>query len=97
MTNQQAFTCTICDQRFIPPNPSYNQVCSSCSNAIWRERRAAAAAKTRPALEVPRTYTCKSCEQEFQSTFDTEYPDLMECGGCKVADIMKYADTFGVD
>lgn len=97
MTNQQAFTCERCGSSFVPENISYNRRCSPCSREVWEEARAAAAAKTRPALEVPRTYTCKYCKQEFQSTFDAEYPELMRCGDCTVADIMKYADTFGVD
>ena len=43
------------------------------------------------------TYTCHKCKKEFQSTFDSPYPQFSECSDCMVADIMKYADTFGVD
>ena len=43
------------------------------------------------------TYTCHKCKNEFQSGFDSPYPQFAQCSDCMVADIMKYADTFGVD
>ena len=43
------------------------------------------------------TYRCWKCKQEFTSTFDSPQPDFTKCSDCMVEDIMRYADTFGVD
>ncbi len=43
------------------------------------------------------TYTCSRCEKTYTSTYDSPYPQFAKCSDCMVEDIMKYADTFGVD
>jgi len=87
------YTCDRCEQPFVPVKESYTRRCQPCADAFWREQQP----PRRPPLEHPRTYTCHKCKNEFQSTFDSPYPQFAQCSDCMVEDIMKYADTFGVD
>ena len=48
-------------------------------------------------LENRYTYTCRRCKQPFTTTVEHSMPDFTKCSDCMVEDIMRYADTFGVD
>ena len=85
--------CVVCGEPFTPVKVSYDRVCVPCSDEKWKQSQP----KPRPLLEQPRIYTCSKCKQSFSSTFDSKYPELMKCSDCMVFDIMRYADTFGVD
>jgi len=87
--------CIYCGEEFTVTVPSYDRVCRPCMDELTRQRFAEANRKTLALyLTEPVTVTCKC-----GNTFESKYKDSsrLRCSDCTVENIMKYADTFGVD
>jgi len=89
------YTCDRCEQEFVPVKESYNVRCKPCADAVWREQRY----KPKPKPDPTWRYHCWKCKTEIPPKDYYGDPEtlLFTCSDCMVADIMKYADTFGVD